>query len=37
MKVFKCLGLIAAVAMLLFMFGCQKSEETIKIGYIDPL
>ncbi len=37
MKVFKCLGLIAALAMLLFTFGCQKSEETIKIGYIDPL
>ncbi|MDX1409016.1 MAG: branched-chain amino acid ABC transporter substrate-binding protein, partial [Saprospiraceae bacterium] len=37
MKVFRRLGLIAAFAMLVLTFGCQKSEETIKIGYIDPL
>ncbi|HUU71091.1 MAG TPA: branched-chain amino acid ABC transporter substrate-binding protein [Burkholderiales bacterium] len=37
MKLSRILGVIAASTMLLFMFGCEKSEETIKIGYIDPL
>lgn len=37
MRVISYLGLIAGVAMLLLAHGCSKHEETIKIGYIDPL
>jgi len=37
MKIFRYLGLIAAAAMLLLSYGCSKHEESIKIGYIDPL
>jgi branched-chain amino acid transport system substrate-binding protein len=33
----RVLGILAAGAVLVSVFGCQKSEETIKIGYIDPL
>lgn len=37
MKLRRILGILAAGTMLVSVFGCQKSEETIKIGYIDPL
>ncbi len=33
----RVLGILAVGAVLVSVFGCQKSEETIKIGYIDPL
>ena len=33
----RVLGILVAGAVLVSVFGCQKSEETIKIGYIDPL
>jgi len=36
MQVFRRVGLVATLAVLLTL-GCQKHEETIKIGYIDPL
>ena len=37
MKISRILRVLTASAMLLVALGCQKSEETIKIGYIDPL
>ena len=37
MKISRILRVLTASAMLLMALGCQKSEETIKIGYIDPL
>lgn len=37
MKVRRFLVVIAAGALLLSAFGCQKTEKTIKLGYIDPL
>lgn len=37
MKSGRMFGVLAAVAALLLTVGCQKAEESIKLGYIDPL
>jgi branched-chain amino acid transport system substrate-binding protein len=37
MKLSRILGVLVAGTLLVSVYGCQKSEETIKIGYIDPL
>ncbi len=37
MKSSNILSTLVAATMLISLFGCEKSEETIKVGYIDPL
>ncbi len=37
MKFTRTWAVIAALGVSLLTFGCQKTEETIKLGYIDPL